>query len=86
MFHLNAFLFFPQAEIRSQGMRQKERERQKEGVCVCVCVCVEGGGQMEPEEISLQMIHPIFHSLLLSASVALCVRTPPLPLSVSRCV
>lgn len=41
---------------------------------------------MEPGEISLQMIHPIFHSLPLSVSVALCVGATPLLLSVSRCV
>lgn len=38
---------------------------------------------MEPEEITLQMINPIFHSVLLSASVALCVGNTALPLSVS---
>lgn len=40
---------------------------------------------MEPEEIYLKMIHPIFHSLPLSASATLCVGTTPLLLSVSRC-
>lgn len=37
-------------------------------------------------DVSLQVIHPSFHSLHLSASITLCVRNTHLPLRVSRCV
>lgn len=57
------------------------------GWCVCMSVRVEGVGQIKPEGISLQMIHPFLHSLSLSASVVLLCWNYASPcVCVSRCV